>query len=98
MLKFLRRILTVDATIPANAKRVYLNTRMGNIVFRRIDCLRDSVYNLVFFKTFAFRWKRIDDNSLANRIQRIRDKLEIRREHNWLRRINKKIDKLNHSR
>lgn len=59
MLNFVRRILTVDAAIPSNSKRVYVNKDMGNVVFRRIDTLRDSLYNLIFCRTFAFRWKRI---------------------------------------
>ena len=60
MLKFIRRILTVDAIIPSNPNAIYANISTGVVVFRRIDCLRESLYTLLFYKTFAFGWKRTD--------------------------------------
>lgn len=60
MLKFIRRILTVSADIPANPSGVYVNTKLGNVVFSKVDCFRESLYNLIFWKVFAFGWKRAD--------------------------------------
>lgn len=97
MLKFIRRILTVDATIPSTPTCVYVNKVLGNVVFRRIDCLRDSLYNWIFYKTFAFGWRRIDDNTFRARVRKLCDKFYIWKEHRWFRNINKKINKLNHA-
>lgn len=57
--KLLRRLLQVNVDKDYGRNCCYMNTQLCNIVFRRRDCLRESLYNAIFYRVWAFGWKRM---------------------------------------